>query len=625
MAINDITIPQCECLFNSGGISFTSVVEYDNPEDVELVKIDYYITSPQDDSEILFYTFSPLLIAKSDISSEISVVGDENTEIIADLVGFYGMSVYTIVAKLTVVDPDPEHGEREFVTQQQIQFSDVVTEVTVDSVASNDGIGEVNVSVPYWNNECMSLFLKLSKLGSSDDLVDFSFSFDNEKALWIGHAEFSTFVGSCNEPITLTIVGNYSNECPQLPCSPWSYEEVLTETVLGGCMNTNYPVGLHILYDQEYNDLSCSVVKTARSGHLVTSFTSIRNASNRSVYVRVLSSKGSLTAAMLVPDVTDNEQMDADLTPIDGTDDFVAVWSSNAINGAYRIYARRFNVGEDGRPVAVGASIQISQSNGNYFAPRIVYNNEIDKFFVTWISIADEAVQSVYLSNDSELKPAGYQGSHSNIVSLEYFTDSLDLHNSRVLSISLFNAGDKIIAAYKLSASSITILQYAFQPGAIPSPVTLPNYEVLGVTKFHFCYDEVEKMLKIVFVQGGDQHVYGDSIPYFARNQVKSTPIMLNQINQTCARPFITPTPIEDGKLNFVVGWETASYGTYYNVFDSNYSQLASEQEINPGVSSTVKSRIVVTDNQLAFVVEATHYGSEALTSVGLLYYVANK
>lgn len=391
-------------------------------------------------------------------------------------------------------------------------------------------------------------------------------------------------------------------------------------------MNTSYQPDLHILNDQLGDDLSCSVIKTALSGHMVTSYTSIRTGSYRSVYVRVVSANGVLTAPILVPDVTDNHQKDADLAPIAGTDNFVAVWSSNAVGNAYRVYARCFTVGADGRPSPVGSSLQISQFNGDYVAPRLGYNKLIDKFLVTWISVADKSVQTVYLNNNPGLTPAGYQGSYPNTISPEYYVSSLDVHNSTTLSIALFNTGIKVIAAYKLSASIVDIFQYTYTLGAIPEPIALPTYEVSGFGKFNFAYDEVNSTLKVVFVRSNDYHVFGDTISYFGKNKVKASPVQLNQANQQCYRPYIKRTPLTvDNERNFVVAWETTNYGTYYNTFDSNYSQLSSEQEINPGVSTTDKPRIIVTDNQMAFVVQATRMGSETLSGIGLLYYAANR
>ncbi|MFK3843849.1 MULTISPECIES: hypothetical protein [Serratia] len=614
MSITSISVPKCECAFNSGDISFTSIIDYESPEDLETINIYYYFESPEDGREILFYEY----ISSRRATIPLIVIGDKNTEIINDLVKKHGNRAYKIIVKLA------DAGEaQKTVTEQYIQFSDVSTNINVESISSSIGVAEVKVSATYWNNECMELSLKTS---IHPDPIKFSFDYDVNNYQWNGVITFSTQPGICNVPINLSLIGSYneSQSCPELPCKSWSYSNELSETVPGGCMNTNYPEGLHIFYDQSGDDRNCTVIKTALTGHLVASYTSIRTGKNRSVYLRVLSTRGILTQPILAPDVTDNEQRDADLAAIPGTDKFVAVWTSNAIGGAYRIYVRLFSVDANGNPRAEGPAKQLSNSNYNYLAPRIVYLKEMDKFFVTWIDIKDKQLQSIYLDNNDTLSEASYQGSMVGEIDSHYFVNTLDIHNSTTLSIARVAAGDKAIFAYKSATNHIKIIQFELNSGR-PVGTVLYDYEVTGIQTFDLAYDDFNKKLKVVFHRTGSNDIYGDTLAYFGVSVSDAAPIRLNQQDRyACTRPFIKRTPkLANGERHFVVCWENKNYGDFYNFFNSEFSQLQPEKEINPGVSTTDSGRIVVTDNQLAIVVEATKFGSESLTGVGLLYYVA--
>ncbi|MFK3844010.1 MULTISPECIES: hypothetical protein [Serratia] len=616
MSIRSISVPQCECYFNDGKLKFESIIDYDVPEDIDTTSIYYYIESPEDDSQILFFEYVPRLRA----TGELSVTGNKNTEIINFLVKKYGNAVYNIIVKVA----RPQEEEKT-VTEQDIQFKDVQTEIDVESVTVLNNIAEVKVHAKNWNDKCMNLSLKTS---IDIDEVKFSFDYDVNNLQWIGIATFSTRDGICNAPIKLTLIGDYqeSDGCESLPCHTWNYNQELTETVSGGCMNTNYPNGLHILLDQPGNDNNCTVINTDKSGHLVTSYSSIRTGVNKSVYLRVISANGALTQPLLIPDVTDNNQKDADLAAVTDTDNFVAVWSSNAQGGAYRIYIRRFSCSANGAPRAEGPSMQLSQSNGDYVAPRVVYNEVLDKFFVTWISVADKSVQSIYLENDDSLSESSYQSSFIGLVDIGYYSSALDIHNNLTLSISRFSVGDKVLVAYKFAPNIVKIYEYYLETNR-PLIRTVADYEVTGIKKFDLAFDDFNKKIKIVYVtgvQGSD--VYGDTLSYFGLADNTTRAAKLNLISQVCDNPIIMRSPkLVDGQRHFAVCWQTANYGEYYNFFDSDYSLLQSENEINKGVNTTDSGRIVITDNQIAIVVESTKYETETLSGVGLLYYAENR
>ncbi|CAI1247740.1 Uncharacterised protein [Serratia quinivorans] len=229
MTIHSVSVPKCGSLFNDGAITFTSEINYDSPGDVDYTIFSYYFVSPMDGSEILFYSYVPLRT----ITTDLPVVGNINTDVIAGLVRYYGMSAYTIIAKITIQD-DPELNGEYLITEQEIQFQDVIPDIEVDSVNTDAGMGKINISVPYWNNECMRLSVELD---DSNGVFYFSFTYDVVNEVWVGSAEFSIYIGVCNQPIEMTLVGEYSESCAQLPCDSWSYEEIISDPILGGCMN----------------------------------------------------------------------------------------------------------------------------------------------------------------------------------------------------------------------------------------------------------------------------------------------------------------------------------------------------------------------------------------------------
>ncbi|WP_434747277.1 hypothetical protein [Pantoea sp. Lu_F5_004] len=415
--IESITVPQCECSLSQGEITFNSVISCDKDSFPD--RIDYFLVSPEDSGEIIFYSMFPAFSISEENNEiyNISVVGDQNTDVLLLLVKKYGMRSYTIIVKPTI-NGDKEWDGTKTITTQNIQFSDVITSLSPVADDGSTCAVEINVTCLWWNNDCMTLNAKSS---ASEKEENFVFSWDEITLAWIGNVMVSLEEAGCNSSVTLSLTGAYSSVCEPLPCKPWAYNYTFKEIFKGACMNTKYQDGLHILKDIAGDDFGCTLVRSSKSGHMITTYTSLRNnTSNRSVYIRVVSASGALTPEILAPDVTDNNQYDADVAPIANTDDFVVVWTSNAVGNVRRIYARKFTINSSGQPVAAGTAIQVSQSNGDYVAPRIVYNKAINKFFITWISIADKEIQSIYLNNDSSMSEAGYQGEWSLELSIQH-------------------------------------------------------------------------------------------------------------------------------------------------------------------------------------------------------------
>lgn len=90
--------------------------------------------------------------------------------------------------------------------------------------------------------------------------------------------------------------------------------------------------------------------------------------------------------------MTTNIQKDADIAPVGKTDKFIVVWASNAVSSNYHIYMRNFSLGTTEQLVSEGIAVQVSQANGDYATPRVVYNKATKIVMVMWISAADKQV-----------------------------------------------------------------------------------------------------------------------------------------------------------------------------------------------------------------------------------------
>lgn len=403
-------------------------------------------------------------------------------------------------------------------------------------------------------------------------------------------------------------------------------------------MNTNYPLGLNLFVDNTSEDRLCQITTSRKTGNLFGTFSTKRTASYHSVFGKIITASGVMPQQFLLPDVTDYIQRDADVSPIPGTDDVAAIWSSNALNNIYQIYLKSYRVNNNGSVLPLGVSNIISLQAGNYVAPKIIYNDATKLYLVMWASVADKAIQYLMLSYDpdsSSFSASSYMGT-INDVSSYYYSNSLVLNNetgtsTSSVNISLINAGDKIIATLRKDSDTLGFYEFGV-PVSGRIPVTnLPDYEVKNILYFHTAYDEIKNEIKLVYNHSGDNHIYGVSVSYFGteRRMLVNTPVILNTISDRCYRAFIKPSPVIEnssgGEVVFYVAWETSSHGVFFNEFDSDLIPQQVEKEINPGVSSTAKPRITVTDSQICILVEAGRIGSESLNSTSILTYVEER
>ncbi|HIF2548586.1 TPA: hypothetical protein ACXZLZ_004145 [Salmonella enterica] len=617
IGITNINIPECGCTFTNEVIRFTCTVDYENLDDT-FSGIDFYITMPDG----RMYNFYSYIYNPNDLESGVLKINVEGIngitppERIANLLKQYGFTTYIIDARPIIINDAQWDGTKPF-TSKVIQFTDIKPEInyvlTQDELSPLKGI--VTLTAKYWNNDLLKLTLSASNQSYMDEFI---FKWDDSNYYWSSSLNFE-IKAKCNENIVLTLLSSFKNssDIEKFPCFSWDYNQPIDHIFKGVCMNTNYPLGLHVFSDNAGEDKSCCIVKTSLSNHLVGAYTSIRTDNNRSVYIKAITNRGIISNQTLAADVTDNQQIDASIAPVFNTDDFVVVWTSNAIDKTYRIYARRFTVSNSGSITPTAQSVQISQSNGNYYAPRIVYNKHNDVFFVTWISVADKQIQSVFLKNNSQLDAAGYQGSFNKDISDGYFPTrtTLDIANSTSYSIALLNAGENIIAAYNNKSNSISIFKYSYAEGSAPVAGEITSYETSSnITNFSMAYDNTHHSLKIVYVNSSDMDVYGDTIAYFGKQNRAGTPTKLNELNSSCARPFIKRAPVispEDNTVNFVVGWETTTYSSFINMFTSDFIALSFEEEILPRDKTMDKPLIMVTDNQIATLVQIDNNGPQ--------------
>ncbi|WP_276639620.1 hypothetical protein [Siccibacter turicensis] len=398
-------------------------------------------------------------------------------------------------------------------------------------------------------------------------------------------------------------------------------------------MNTHYQPGQHVFFDGAAgSDKICATATTALSGHLVGIYTSIRSSSYTSVYGKVITATGAMPPSFLVPEVTDNYQKDADIAPIEGTDDFAVVWTSNA-TGKYLVYIRLFRVTANGKVVPVSLSQQLTENNGDYMAPRVVYLSEQKVYLVLWVSVTTREIQFKYVSYDETsdtFNDETYTTVLDDTVASDYFTSALDISNNASLSLCLINVATRVVAAIKRSASEIGLYEFTSPLAGKILQYKLPVYSVANISKFDICFD-TDGYIKIVYVQTGTSQVYGDNIPYFGvkhLSQVAGEPVQLNQLNHGCGRPvivaerFIAPPALsaDATPVSYHVSWETASYGCFYNKFTADFIATGGEEYINSSDSSSDSPRLGVTDNQVAVLFNATKNGTVTLAgSEGIL------
>jgi hypothetical protein len=395
---------------------------------------------------------------------------------------------------------------------------------------------------------------------------------------------------------------------------------------------THFPTGLNIFYDGPYNDRACSVARTAVSNHFVGSFRANRTSTYTTVYLRAYTAAGVLLTEKLIPTDTTNNQYDVDITAIDGTDDIVAVWVSNA-SGSRRVYCRRFTV-TDSAIVSATDVIMLSGSSENYVAPRVIYNASLDQVFVCWVAVASREVQMLFIDKNSLEAVSRQQVLDASLYS-GYFSATLDIHGqtgttNSVVSIALINSGDQIFAAFKQATNLVGI--YSLSSGTSGS-ITQSFYDSISVTSigyFHMEHNPTDNKIMFVYNNPGTGYIYGMALTIFGRKSPLDEErayesIRLNSETHVSLRPYIRRYFSNDNSINnYIIAWETGPNPLYFNSYNGSFLALGSETVVNTGDQNTDNAAIVTTENQAIIMMHATKKDGDSLTGYGVLTYGLN-
>ncbi|AUG03300.1 hypothetical protein CXQ81_22710 [Pseudomonas sp. 09C 129] len=399
-------------------------------------------------------------------------------------------------------------------------------------------------------------------------------------------------------------------------------------------MNTKWLNGLNIFYDDSSNESLRGVLKTDVSGHLVGTYQGPKASGYTTLYGRLETKNGTLRPSYLLPAFTQRTQKDVDTTPIQGSDDFVAVWASND-PGAFRIFARKYSVSERQGIGAPFTETLISGSNGDYVCPRVIYNPANCHLFACWIGVTERQLQGIWLDKDT-LEPTSYPVMITSAVYPTLFNPGADLDTSTYENIVLMNHGDGVIVGVQETLSKINFLRVG-SPSSGKSPVNLmTSYSQTGMGKFHATFDTAHNNIMLVYI-GTSAYVYGDRVRIFGKadqseaEQYQSdqelqalSPVRLNNNVYASSQPYISAMPATCGVIDFLVTWSTGYTGIFFNRFDDAFIPLAAETSINPNDSGNTFPKAVASDNQIAVLLQATRFNGNALGAQGILAYVSN-
>lgn len=635
--LNSVTLEPCKQEYADGTLLLTAEIDYffGSGETLDMV-IDTYIINPVDGAELLVgnsHIVNSPPVTKDRTEITVAITADKNIDVLRNIINEFGNRTYALVIKPTL--PNSTWDGTKIISTAEVQLIGVDTSISVTEVTSSADNSEATIKVDakYWNNECMSLNAILS---TDQDVHTLSMSYDSNSQLWNGVATIIVPSGHCNQDITITLTGEYSTGCNPLPCTPWQYSENIKQTIKGPCMNTHFPAGLHTFVDTAYDDFTCSTILTSTSQHLVSSFMSNRNSEYTSVYAKVITKDGAMPQPALIPDITDYDQIDADLAPIAGTDDFVAVWASTATSASqdYQISIRRFTVGAEGNIIPKGSSQVISQSNGDYMAPRIVYNKKLDLFFITWAAVVDQEIKMGFYAWDdaaSQFTQKGYLSTLDATVSEDFFEVGFNLHQAIYTNACLVNAADKIIGAFTVDSTTVAFFEFGFSNNQVLQNA-MPEYQASSIGKFHIAFDDQTTTIKMVFSSGVDNSefysdIYGDTIQYFPTRKRSDYPVQpraaikINQSTFLGRRPFIKRTPhlTDQNDRQYVIAWECDVSAIHTIKVSKNFIPMGAESVLNNGDETSDNVRIVITENQTCYLFKASALNGETLPSQAVL------
>lgn len=388
-------------------------------------------------------------------------------------------------------------------------------------------------------------------------------------------------------------------------------------------MDSNWGRGLDVFYDGAGNEVFSDAVSTSKSAHLMGLFSSAASPAKRMILGRLRTGTGVRFPMNRMTVYSEKTQKDASVTAIKGTDEFVAIWASEYPTGFNRIYMRDYEV----RPRGIAscyAEVQISQSDGHYVCPRVIYSAKNDLLFACWISQTDKQLQGLWLRRDG-FNAASYPVTITDKLHATFLTASgaVEANIATDVNIVLMEHGDGVIVALQEAGSKINFFRIG-APQAGNSPVTLlASYSDSTMKKFHACLDTVENQIILTFI-GTSDYVYGERLQLFLATDGWSArpvegpdgeilaPVRLNEALHTCSFPYIAAIPPEEGApAEFLLTWSAGTNGIFINRFNSALQPLREELAVNVGNAGNQYPRIVMSGNQGAvlFRADLTSYG----------------
>lgn len=603
MAITEIKISECFSFIN-------------NP-DKRRLEITIVAGSPSDlksKGVSVYYGDTTLLLATTGVASTLQplfdIVIDKNVDEFIAIINKEGFKSYNLRVEVNLAN-----GTVAEKFHSNIQFMDV--EPTIhDSVfieEAGNNLASVEVWVKYY-----SPFVSLQLVNEKHDKsYQFEkFEYDEGQKVWKSKVDVDKNFGKCNEELFFSVLGKYIGGT--LPCTPeWSVKIDLDKTLNGVCMNTKWQNGFNIFWDDSKKDSIRDLQITKKTGHLLATYLAPVNATNNeTLMTRMQTATGALVPPVSICTLQARMNKDANVTCIDETDDFVAVWAGNA-SSKFKIYARKFTAGPGGITSTQFQDIDISGGNGDYTCPRIIYNPVSKLLLATWVSTSEKKIQGAYLDPNTLVK-VSYDFDISTKIHTGYNGANVELGTAVTENIVLMNHGEKVVIAYLEKVGEVKFLSIGKPAGGTPPVVPMTQYSQAGMGKFHAVLDETINSIMLVYVLGQD--IYGTNIRVFAKVGETYAANKLNSVSSgSPSFPYIYKALTQQEPYEFHVAWTSSTMGAYFNRFDANFFAIGGEERINETGGGNMYPKLVASDNQTALLFQANKFNNVALKAAGIL------
>lgn len=607
MAITDIKVSECFSYINDvDKRSFIINIFYELACDLENKGISVYYG---DEDLLLVRTEVVILIMPSFV-----LAIDTNIERFLKIVSREGFKPYEIRVEVNL--PDAVVGES---FKSNIQFMDIVPTIHDYFIREDVGsdLANVEVMVKYYSP---GVSLKLINEKYNKEFPFEYFVYDEDLEVWKSNVVIDKNFGECYEELSFSIIGQYLGD--DLPCmSEWSARVDLDETLNGACMNTNWQNNLNIYWDDISNDSIRDLQMTKNSGHLLATFVApVPSTNNSSLMTRMQTAQGALLPPVPICAIQAPINKDANTTAIDGTDDFVAIWTGNA-SGRFKVYVRKFTATPGGIQSSQFQEIDISGANGDYICPRIIYNPVNKLLLATWVSTAEKKILGAFLDPNT-MEKMSYDFDISTNIYAAYNNANLELGTANIENIVLMNHKENIVIAYLEKVGELKFLSIGKPSAGTPPISAMTQYSQLSMGKFHAVLDEINNSIMLVYVLGQD--IYGANIRVFAYADHETyAATKLNSISSgSPSFPYINKAQTQQGSYEFHVAWSSIAMGAFFNRFETNFFAIDAETRVNEKGTGNMYPKLVASANQIAMLFQATSFNGVVLTGQGLLSYV---